>query len=226
MKDLYNLSLHKTFYNYLLALQKDTLKNTLDFLKLEWGKEWIAEKVNKKSDLLVTPSAFKQDTWDNRRQTGIKCILNFDDIMMKDKQFPIVVDHRYQIEILPDVILTGKFEYIRELTVNDNKIVQIVKFVVNENHFTTTNAINKDLSQIAAAYAFNELFEPVYFQNETIDVYNKKRTINIYTERDFNLLKKTINSVIMCLQNNIKCVSPDKKCYHCEYRNECKRLMR
>ena len=47
VRALYDKSLHRTFYAYLLALQENRLDSTLEFLKYRWGKEWIKYKNTK-----------------------------------------------------------------------------------------------------------------------------------------------------------------------------------
>lgn len=229
IKELYNDSLHKTFYAYLLALQENRLERTLEFLKYQWGKEWIRYK-NKKDIIAssttgyirVTKSAYIRDTYELLRKKGIEAIFKFDEIMLKDRQFPIIIGHKYQIEILPNIILTGTYEYVRELTVKDQKIIQIIKFFSQSNRFSSTNISRKfDIELIAMSYAFKETFNAKYFQVVAIDVDTKKTFINTYSDKEYNLLKETIKNVVICLQNNIKYISPDKQCYHCEYRNIC-----
>ena len=216
---LYDKSLHKTIYAYLLALQEDRLDSTLEFLKYRWGKEWIKYKNAK--ELLVVRSSYKRDTYDNLRKKGIDSIFKFNDLMLQEKQCPIIIGHKYQIEILPNIILTGTYEYVREITVKNHKIIQVVKFVTIPNRFNTVISQKFDLELIAMAYAFKETFNVDYFQVVSIDIESKKTIINTYTAKEYNLLKQTVKNVVISIQNDIKCISPDKRCYHCEYRNIC-----
>lgn len=219
IRQLYDKSLHNTFYAYLRSLQEDKLNNTLEFLKYRWGKEWIKYKNAK--DILITPSSFQRDSIENKRKQGIDAIFNFNDMMIKDKQFPIIIGHKYEIEILPNIILTGTLEYVRELTVNESKIIQVLQFISESNRFRIQTSVEHNLELIAMSYAFKELFNVDYFQTMCIDIMKKKSSVVTCTEKDYNLLKDTVQSVIMCIQNDIKCVSPDMRCFHCEYRNIC-----
>jgi hypothetical protein len=83
--------------------------------------------------------------------------------------------------------------------------------------------MNHDLELTAAALAFSKTFNlnDVDFQLVYVDIYKKRMTASYRTAKDFNLLKETVISVAKCIKNNIKCISPDKKCYHCEYRDIC-----
>ena len=76
LKEAYDQSLHKCFYSYLRALQNDTLKNTIEFLKYKWGKEWIDKKTN--SEIALTPSSAKRDSYESKRKAGIDAIITFD----------------------------------------------------------------------------------------------------------------------------------------------------
>lgn len=218
-RTLYDQSLHKTFYAYLLALQENKLDNTLEFLKYRWGKEWIKHK--SVQDLLVRRSAFHYDTYENLRKKGIEAIFKFNDFILSEKQCPIIIGHKYQIEILPNIILTGTYEYVREVTINNNKIIQVVRFTTTPNRLSTKIEKAFDLELIAMAYAFKETFNVDYFQVVSIDIESKRVFIRVYTDKEYNLLKQTIQNTVISIQNNIKCVSPDKRCYHCEYRNVC-----
>ena len=54
-----------------------------------------------------------------------------------------------------------------------------------------------------------------------VDIYKKKLVPSYRTQKDYDLLKQTVISVAHCIKHNIRCVSPDKRCYHCEYRDVC-----
>lgn len=224
IKDLYEFELKKVFYNYLKALQEGTLKNTIQMLKYQWGKSWIKNKTA--TELIVTATDSKVDSWNTRRKNGIECILNFDEAMSLDEQYPIVINHKYEIEIIPGVILTGTFEYIREITDKDgNDIIQLINFDIEPSNKTNNHAMLNNIISIASAYAFNELFEPTYFQNVVLNVSKNKFYINKYSEKHFKLLKNTIKSVIISLQNDINCISFDERCYRCSYKKTCKAIL-
>lgn len=217
LKELYDEALHRCFYSYLLALQNDTLKNNLENLKYRWGKEWIKQKKN--SQIICTPSALKRDTYDAKRRAGIDAIITFDKIM-NTPQYPILVNKDYSIQITDDIILTGTWEYIREVEIAGDKIFQIMKFRTENNRFQIASQTHHDLELTAAAMAFHKMFNG-NFQLVYVDIYKKKVVPSYRTTKDFELLRETVKSVAHCIRNNIKCISPDKKCYHCEYRDIC-----
>lgn len=226
-KQLYNNAIHEVFYSYLIALQNDVLENTIEFLKYNWGKKWIKYKTKK--ELLtfqIEQSSAKRDYYESKRKKGIDAIINFDDIMSKDRQCPIIINHKYEIEILPNIILTGTFEYIRELTIHNNKkIFQVVKFMSETNRYSTNVEAIYNLETIAMSYAFKNLFNVDYFQSVTIDIEKKKIFASICSDKDYDILKSTVKSAVIGILNDIKLVSPNKQCYHCEYRNKCSNIL-
>jgi len=218
LKEAYDTALHKCFYSYLLALQQDTLKNSLEFLKYRWGKEWIKQKTN--SQIICTPSALKRDTYDAKRRAGIDAIITFDKIM-NIPQFPVIINKPYSIQITKDITLNGVWEYAREIEIDGKKVLQLMKFRTENNRFQIASQMNHDLELTAAALAFQEMFNVGEFQLVYVDIYKKKLISSYRGPKDYKLLKETVISVAQCIRNNIKCISPDKKCYHCEYRDMC-----
>lgn len=219
MKEAYDKSLHKCFYQYLYNLQQNTLKNTLEFLKYQWGKEWIKQKRN--TEIILTPSAAKRDTYANKRTAGIDAIITFDNIMRQTEQFPLIINKPYELRISKGIILTGTWEYIREIG-DEVKVFQILKFKTENNRFQVNTQMQHDIELTAASMAFMQTFN-VKDAPELIhaDMYRKHLSSSYRTKGDYDLLRKTVISVAQCIKHNIRCVSPDKKCYHCEYRNVC-----
>ena len=218
LKEAYDTALHKCFYSYIIALQQDTLKNSLEFLKYRWGKEWIKQKTN--SQIICTPSALKRDTYDSKRRAGIDAIITFNKIM-NTPQFPILINKQYSIQITDDITLTGVWEYVREIEIDGKKVIQLMKFRTENNRFQIASQMNHDLELTAAALAFEKMFNVNEFQLVYVDIYKKKLISSYRGPKDFELLKETVISVAQCIRNNIKCISPDKRCYHCEYRDMC-----
>ena len=219
LKEAYDIALHKCFYQYLLALQNNT-PSGIKTLKYRWGKEWIKQKTN--TEIICTPSALKRDTYDAKRKAGIDAIITFDKIM-NTPQYPIIINKEYSIDITKDIALKGIWEYVREIEVNGSKVIQLMKFRTENNRFQILNQMNHDLELTAAALAFKDTFNisELEFQLVYVDIYKKKMIASYRTDKDFKLLKNTVISVAKCLRDEIRCVSPDKKCYHCEYRDIC-----
>ena len=64
----------------------------------------------------------------------------------------------------------------------------------------------------------NSTLEDISYYKMLIDF---EILLNSKTKKDYDLLKKTVTGVVKCIQNDIQCISPDKNCYHCEYRKVC-----
>ena len=220
LNDAYDESMHNTLYQCLYALQSDNLKYSIDFLKMSWGKAWI--KTTKGSDLVLMKSSKKRDLYNSLRITGIESILKFDKNVLSDKQFPVVIDTEYTIDISDTLKVKGTWEYIREIDTADGKKIQLIRFVTHSNQFFTRIQANYDLMLIGAGIAFKERFsndvELIY-----IDIMSDKVISSVLTDDAIALFYKTCKSVADCLRHNIRCVSHDSKCYHCECRNECMR---
>ena len=223
LKEAYDICLHKCFYAYLVGLQQEDVRNGIDTLKTRWGREWIKQKKN--SQIVCTPSSFKRDTYDAKRKAGIDAIFTFYDLMEKDSQFPIVINRQYEIPITSKITLVGTWEYIREVERNGKNVIQIMKFKTESNKFRTNHQMNHDLELTAAALAFQTMFNPSAFELVYLDIYSKKVVVSHRSEKDFQMLKKTVVSVAKALKNNLQCVSPSQICYHCEYRNTCAEQM-
>lgn len=220
MRELYDTALHKIFYAYLRNLQQGSLEGCMKFLKKRWGEEWIKQRTN--SEIVCTPSAAKRDKYDIKRKDGINAIIAFNDIM-NQKQFPIIINKEYELAVSKNIILTGSYEYVREITKPDGrKVIQIMKFRVENNRFQVQSHMHHDLELTAMAMAFEQSFNVIDYELVYVDVHKEKVVTSIRTQKDFDMLKDTVRSVVLSLKNNLRCVSPDNKCFHCEYRNVCK----
>lgn len=201
-------------------MQQGTLGGGIKFLKKRWGEAWIKQKTN--SEIICTPSAMRYDSYDYKRKTGIEAIITFNDIM-NTPQFPIIINKPYKIQLSKGLILRGIFEYVREIEQKDGtRTIQLMKFRTENNRFQVDSHMHHDLELTAMAIAFEEMFNVNEFELVYVDICKKKMISSFRGKKDIDLLKDTVRSVALCLKNNIRCVSPDKRCYHCEYRNVCK----
>lgn len=201
-------------------MQQGTLDGGIKFLKKRWGEAWIKQKTN--SEIICTPSAMRYDSYDYKRKTGIEAIITFNDIM-NTPQFPIIINKPYKIQLSKGLILRGIFEYVREIEQKDGtRTIQLMKFRTENNRFQVDSHMHHDLELTAMAIAFEEMFNVNEFELVYVDICKKKMISSFRGKKDIDLLKDTVRSVALCLKNNIRCVSPDKRCYHCEYRNVCK----
>ena len=215
----YDKAIHRCFYTYLHTLQLDPKKCSIALLKQKWGKEWVKQSRN--SEIICTPKANKRDTYDAKRLAGVHAILTFEEIIANTPQFPIVINKPYQLKITDNIILTGVWEYIREIERGGEKIIQLLKFRTEHNWFSVNHQTLHDLELTAAAMAFENTFNTHGFEIVYVDIYKKKLMVSYRTCKDYELLKQSVISVVQSINHNIKCISPDKNCYHCEYRKVC-----
>lgn len=220
IKEAYDRSLHDCFYTYLHALENGTLEGAMDFLKYHWGRKWIGYKTKK--EIVLTPSSIERDGYESKRKQGIEAIITFRKLM-DTPQFPIIINKPYEVPITKNIILTGIWEYVREIKGEDGeRVFQIMKFKTEGNRFQVNGQTSHDLELTAASLAFQYNFKvPKKPELAYMDIYKKHIIRSYRTEKDYKMLKKSIISVACCLKNQIRCVSPDKKCFHCDYRKLC-----
>ena len=220
IQELYDLAIHKVIYRYLRMLMDDKLNSSsIETLKYLWGQEWIKEKTNSK--IIVHTSAQWRGTYDTYRQMGIKAIESFNSLINNVEQTPIIVNKEWEVHIASNVYLTGKWEYIREIDSDNGPLIQIMHFLTQTNRSATNAMFQKDLLATASLYAFNNTFNDIAVQLAYVDMYSEKFKPTLRTERDFELLKRSTISTALCLMNGIECISLDRKCYFCEYRDKC-----
>lgn len=213
----YDRAVHRCIYEYLYMFQNDAKQISIDVLKRAWGREWIKQKTN--SEMICTPSAGKRDTYDIKRKNGINAIFAFDE-MMQEPQFPIIINKPYSIKI-GNVVVNGVWEYIREITRDGQKAFQIIRFRTESNRFDLKEQMNHDIALTAAYLAFKATFNQDNTELIYMDLYRKTMVPAFRTKNDITLFKETVRSVALSIKNNLQCVSPDKKCFHCEYRDIC-----
>lgn len=219
MTETYDRLLRMCFYSY-LNLLKNKSSVDLGHLTRLWGKHWIKGKSMVK--IMTMPSANTRDTYDRLRKNGIDTLLSFHDLMKEGSQYPILINKGYNIKIDNNITLNGRWEYIRELKLKDNSnVFQIIKFTHKKDKFQTLMQMRHDIELTAADYAFKQMFTATESQVVYANIYKERMVPSYRDERDYATLKQTIKNTITCIANNIYSISPDVKCYHCTYRNQC-----
>ena len=141
-------------------------------MEYKWGKEWIDKKTN--SEIALTPSSAKRDSYESKRKAGIDAIITFDKLM-NVYQFPVIINHQYEVKLTDDIILTGTWEYVREMLNDDGtREFQILKFRTEDNRFHVTRQARHDLELTAASFAFNKTFHQKNPKLMYVDIYGKK----------------------------------------------------
>lgn len=219
MTELYDRVLRNCFSSYLNLLKSNSSAN-IGYLTRLWGKNWIKDKTMIK--LMAQPSANSRDIYDKLRRNGIDALHSFHNLIKIGNQYPILVNKGYEINIGKNIVLTGKWEYVREFRLDDNTTVfQIIKFTHKKDKFQTMMQMRHDIELTAADLAFNSLFTVPERQVVYANIYKEKMVPSYRDEYDHSVLKETIINTVKCINNNIYNVSPDKRCFHCTYRNLC-----
>lgn len=217
--EAYNRIIRKCFSSY-LNLLKGSSSVDVGYLTKLWGKYWIKDKCMVK--LIARPSSNIRDTHDTLRKTGIDTLISFHNLIKIGSQYPILINKQYSVNITPNIVLTGNWEYIRELRIdNENTIFQIIKFNHKKDKFQTLMQMRHDIELTAAAYAFENIFTAPQHQVVYANIYKEKMIPSYRDENDYRMLKQTVIDTVKCIKNNIYPISPDIKCYHCSYRNQC-----
>ena len=219
----YDKLLRNCFYSYITSL-KNNSSVSIDYLTKLWGKYWIKDKTLIK--LMTTPSASLRDRHNLLRKNGIESLISFHNLMKQGSQYPILINKGYSVKITDNITLTGRWEYIRELHTEDNSIFQIIKFQHKKDKFQTLMQMRYDLELTAAAYAFESMFTTPSYQVVYANIYKEKMVPSFRDANDFNILKQTVINTIKCIENNIYTISPDTKCFHCTYRNQCENYIK
>lgn len=219
--DYYDETLRLTFHKALINFESNTLEYSVKFLKTSWGKEWI--KNTNAFNLVVTPSSTRRDSRDRLRSEGIDAIIRFTDMLMDEFQVPIIIGRRFYIDVAPNIVVTGTWEYIREVEVDNiigSRKLQLIHIVPKSNRFHTSMQACNDIEMVGQAFAFETMFdnkpEMVY-----LDIMKDKMVSSLLGETKKKEFIHTVKSVADCINHNIRCVSPDNRCFHCELRNDC-----
>lgn len=224
MSDTYNKLIRQCFYSYLNLLKGDSCVD-IGYLKKLWGKYWIKDKNMLK--IMTMPSSNTRDTHDLLRKAGIETLSSFHNLMKVGHQYPILINKGYKINITNNITLTGKWEYIREFEIDNNtKVFQIIKFTHKKDKFQTLMQMRHDIELTAADLAFNTIFTAPKRQVVYANIYKERMVPSYRDARDHAILKQTVINTVKCIHNNIFSISPDVKCYHCTYRNQCEDYIR
>lgn len=218
LSEAYDRILKSCFYSYINSL-KNNSNVDLGYLTKLWGSRWIKNKSLIK--LMIAPSASMRDRYDMLRKTGIDSLFSFHNLMKAGNQYPVLINTKYCVPISKTIELTGNIEYLREITDDKGARFQIIKFQHNKDRFQTIMQMRYDLELTAAACAFEYMFTSKEYEVVYANIYKEKMVPSHRDDKDFNILKQTIINTVKCITNNIYTISPDTKCFHCTYRNQC-----
>lgn len=220
----YNLALEKTYYSCLRTFinSPDRVNNVLGSLKAAWGAEWIGEQ--EYAALELGPINPEKDRKGSLRRSGWDVLEVFGDFLTEE-QYPIMSDRPFQLALSDSIILTGRWQYIREVGPEDNKRYQIVKILRDTPRRYNDPELDRGwLDLTAMAYAFKVIFD----RDAELLVFDPHRlknrtTIAFRYKEDFEELKRIVFAYVKQRRNKLYYVSPDIRCSSCEYRDLCKR---
>lgn len=213
----YDKTIHESIYTY-LNLMKSGAKVSLKNLLSIFGTKWIGTDKTINDMLFITPLTWR-DTHNEKRKEGIKALTKLDKYLNKQEFYPILIGQQYKFQICKGLILTGRFQVIREI----NQSIEIIDFKTDDKTQEKLRPY-KDLSITAQWFAFKENFN----QNPDIALYYGLHSGTKYnafrTDKDLKMLKTTIKNISLCIKNNIYYVCPGPQCYYCIYKDICENL--
>lgn len=220
----YNRALFSVYYKYLEALKNSStgIKDVYRQLKTNWGISWIKEKTLAEIEVhSINPHL---DSYGKRRRAGALAIEAFGNIM-EEPQYPIAVRAMYSVPIIDHKInLVGIWDYIREILVDDEKHIQVVKFEEDVSKMKGGHKHQNSIDIVAMAYAFKKLFDKpfdvIIIDTNTGSIKGKVTKVDI-CEEEYKELEQTVVSYVKCIKNDIRLISPGIKCNVCEYREAC-----
>lgn len=226
---LYSKGIHQTISYFYYEVMQGRLP-TLRQLRDKWANYYYSifedDKKTKDNFLLARTGTDLQRTRQILNR-GMEAIYAFY-AENKDKPgIPIAVNYPFRIALADDLILTGEFELIREVTDEDNrKFVEIVDFKTSNNKTDASSGffLRHDLRATAMFHAFQELFQsaPDRF---VFDYIGTDKQLSLYRdENEIRRLKSVLKGVSNGIQNEIFYPRQSFMCKSCTMMNYCDRL--
>lgn len=219
---LYDELIHKCYYIYLNHF-KNTGETNLSLLMNSWGKFWIKE--NQTAKVMIKPSGNSKNRYDTLRKAGIRNLVSFDKMISGTKQYPIMVNKKFNIRINKHVNLTGDYEYIRETgACTDKHCFEILKLGHVKDAFMTEYQMMHSIELTAAMYAFKKTFntDNVPIKGTWMNMSKNSVIESFKDENEYRLFEQTAIGTARCIASKIFPYSPDERCFICSYRNQCK----
>lgn len=214
----YNLDLHRAVYSFYSMIQNGE-SPSLSILKRAWGRLWIGKK-SAEEFIVTTPTSWR-DSYESRRKRGIDSIVKFYEQFKVNPGFPLAINTPYELQLGGDLILTGRWEIIREVEVRPGqREIQLLNFKVDDK---VHNAIymEKDLDITASSYAFRQQFNQCEDRLICYGLDKGKFHSVVRDETEYNMLKHTARCVQQAIDQQLFYACPKASCYQCLYRNQC-----
>lgn len=218
----YDRELHKTIYSFYSLIQNHEQAN-LSALKRAWGASWIGKK--QASEIIISNSTSWRDTHEQRRRRGIEAIVRFYDKFKDNPGYPIAINAPYELKLSKGLIVTGKWELIREVLLDNGKHeIQLVQFKVDDKVHHQVR-MEHDLSVSAGQLAFEQAFN--LKANRIITYGFEKGKIHELSrsEGQLSFFEHTAYCVARGIKNRLFYASPSSACDTCFYRTRCKQRL-
>jgi hypothetical protein len=193
---------------------KDREIVTMDIIKKAWGRLWINKKSS--NEFIYSDTNNWRDGIGVKRREGIDALIKFYDNFKDNPGFPIAIDYRYKVKLSEALTLTGGIDLIREI---DNRI-EIIDFRADEKNYNAAHIAN-NIETTAMSLAFRKTFEDtedsLYFYG-----FSKGKLHHLVKkEKDYALLKNTVECTAKCIHNKLFYCTPGEKCSTCVYNKIC-----
>lgn len=214
----YNLDLHRAIYSFYSLIQNGE-NPSLSILKRAWGRFWIGKK-SAEEFIVTTPTSWR-DSYESRRKRGIDSIVKFYEQFKTNPGFPLAINTPYQIQLDDDFILTGRWEIIREIELdNGQREIQLLNFKVDDKVHNPIY-MEKDLDITASSYAFRQQFNQTEDRLICYGLDKGKFHSVVRDDTEYDLLKHTARCVQQAIDQQLFYACPKATCYQCLYRTQC-----
>lgn len=220
MFDKYDSDIHKVIYFSMNRVSENSTIRIED-IKAAWGRAWVKDK--RRVDLIFADTASYGDTYNERRMKGLNALIKFRKTFNDMHLFPMIINKSYRININKDLYLTGSFETVAEVTLEDKtKVIQNFAFRTNEHCNSLVN-YKFDMKMMASSIALKNTID-IEFENYIYNV-DANRMIQYKMQNlDDITFRKNIYRVHTAINNNIFYVCPSDKCFSCIYNNICRNV--
>lgn len=214
--DEYNRVLNQCYLNYIQGI-RDKEKADINIMSEVFAKKW------NKSLLKSTSTSLDVERWNYQplKDKGARTIVSFHKLMKDTIQCPICVFKTY-ISNINGISVSGSFDYIREVTIDDNTEIQLIKFNNIASSKTAQISIYENIELTSMIYAFENIFNCDIYSTLYIDIPSNRIYHIQKTQNDIEIFKNTIINVYNSIKNNIYLYSPDNKCLKCPFKKQCK----
>lgn len=229
-KVIYKIALHKTVDFFFFSILGGWVPSPKQ-MKDKWASTWTELneiKTDNLTDLILKPTKITsggRKVSDPEMISGMEMIHNFYHFNKDNPGLPVGVGLDFRVPIFDNVIVTGKFELVREiLDQNDGKrYIEIVDFKTGSESIDPFS-IKNDFNLTLTSFAFRNLFQNA--EEDRLKYHYLKSGYDVITyrgENDFNRMKATIKGVAVGIENKLFYPRQTPMCRSCEFKDICDR---